>query len=62
MDLMQAAKDRHTLPSADASQQVQDILAGLRIEAGHWFVRQDYAWSLRNGAGDRHPLLLAARQ
>src|ERR1700733_16181601 len=62
MDLMQAAKDGDTLPPADASQQVQDILAGLRIEAGHGFVREDDAWSLRDGAGDRHPLLLAARQ
>jgi hypothetical protein len=62
MDLMQAAKDRDTLPPADVSQQVQDILAGLRIEAGHGFVREDDAWPLRDGSRDRHSLLLAARQ
>jgi hypothetical protein len=49
MDLMQAAKDRDTLASADASQQVEDVLAGLPFEAGDGFVRQDDAWSLRDG-------------
>ena len=40
--------------------QLQDILSGLRIEVGSWFVGQDELGLLHQGAGNGHPLLLAA--
>src|SRR5262249_16925173 len=62
IDLMEAADHGDPLSPANIAQQVEDVPAGLWIEAGQRLMRQKDAGTLGNGAGDRHALLLSTRQ
>ena len=48
--------------SAQLVQDHKDVLLGVHIQAGERFVHQNEFRFLRQSAGDKHPLLLAAGQ
>ena len=55
--------DQGRLPAAlEAAEDPVDLVAGLRVELAGRLVGQDEDRVLDQGPGDRHPLLLAARQ
>ena len=59
---MLADDDRDAVVDVDAPEQIHDAAGELRIQARRGLVGQDHRRRLREGARDRHPLLLAARQ
>ena len=59
---MEADQDRDLLVAGDRLQQLQDGVAGARIEGGDGLVGEYAPGLLHEGAGDGDALLLASRQ
>ncbi len=60
IDGMQTAEQGLARAAAEIEQQVHDLFADLRIQAGDGFIGQDGFWILDQDPGDSHPLLLPA--
>ena len=62
VDLVQAADDGEPLVGGDLADERHHLVARLGVERGDRLVGEEDARVLHEGAGDRHALLLAARQ
>src|SRR5947209_19262654 len=54
--------DRLSELLVEATEQIEHLLPGLRVELPGWLVRQEERRVVREGHADGHPLLLAAAQ